>query len=659
MAQTDVTAAQAIANFRANRRVAAQTVSDTADQIARNLDGLRDVADNGGLASVTLSVAAPLAVSWAQYRDDGAVLDRVRGAFSLSVALAPASAAAALQADPRVAGFTVSDSASNIVERLDALNSAAKITAIIVANARPLVVSAAQAARDAAALAKVASGFSVAATVSSGSGRFNPVPLDDDRLSAPVQALLKSIDDDVTSGTLTLAPSLAGAGRGVIEARGGGQFAMGDDYSVLVGTATVPVTVFGGSHDGGRVLTGSGGIAFNAGSGRGTVLAGGGNNLISMLAGAGAQQVSTGGGDDTIVALTGANTISAGTGANQVLAQGGDDIINSSGDDLINVVSGRTTVNAAANNPTVFLGRDGSEFNGGSGRATVVVGIGASTLRSHGGGQLWLQSGGGLVTSDGADTIIGGSGSATVQATSGDDFVFAGLGRLEFRGGSGASTILGAASGSVSIAGGAGTVIGIAYGNTTYTGGSGADTIAAFGGSATITGGAGTGVFLGGPGGHNRIDGGSGRVTIFGGGDGDVLRAGSGAGDVIQAGSGAETISALGTTGRETFYTGSGRDLVLLGAGASQVLAGSGAATIVSGTGTDLFALQSGNHSDVVIRAFTSGKDFVSLLNYGTAEAARALAASTVVSGSQRLTLSDGATISFENVTGLTLRNFL
>ena len=138
MASSDVTALQAIANFRANRRGPVQGVADTADQVSRNLDALKDLAENGGLASITLWTTGPMSVSWGQYTDNKAVFDRMRGGFSLSVALVPASAAASVQADRLVTSFTVRDQAAEISARFDTLNSASKLTQIFTSDSRPL-----------------------------------------------------------------------------------------------------------------------------------------------------------------------------------------------------------------------------------------------------------------------------------------------------------------------------------------------------------------------------------------------------------------------------------------------------------------------------------------------------------------------------------------
>ena len=461
------------------------------------------------------------------------------------------------------------------------------------------------------------------------------------------------------TGIVVIGTNVAGAAWVVQQITSGGFYTASPNVGVVSNSATAAATLFGAATDGELVISGSGGLAFKAGAGAGTVLAAGGNNLISVYPGAGAQNIATGRGNDTIAVLSGANTIAAGAGTNLIFAQGGNDLITSSGLDLIDVPDGNSTINAGTNAPTIFLGSGRSQINAGQGNATVVVGAGAATVNSAGAGQIWMQAGGGVVNSQRADTVIGGTGVVTVNAGSADDFVFAGPGLLDFVGGSGVSTLLGASAGSASISGGAGSVIAVAYGATSFVGGAGAATVAAYGGSVTISGGTGTGVFLGGPAGGNRMAGGSGHATLIGGGAGDVLTAWTGGGTVLQAGSGAETLTALGSTGRNNFYGGAGPDLIVLGGGGDQVLAGAGAATMVGGAGADLFAFMSGNQPNVVIQNFVPGQDYVALLGFGSAEATKALSSAVTVSGSEQVTLSDGTRIQFLGVTGLQTSNFL
>ena len=467
----------------------------------------------------------------------------------------------------------------------------------------------------------------------------------------------------VVAGSNTAIP----AGKpGLLQVGTGGQYVISVGYSALIDTATTSATVFGGAMDGQLVVAGSSGLAFNAGAGAGTVIAGAGNNLISVLPGAGAQRIITGLGADTIVATFGNNLIQPGSGRNIILARGGNDTVVSTGNDVISIPDGNANITLGAYIipiggaipvRTVFLGSGVCQvfelFLDTLTPSVVVAGSAPTTITSQGADQLWMQAGGGVVNSYGhgpitviatesapqsqnvsvltpqttqqgtlgADTVIGGTGAITVNASYANDFIFAGPGAVNFVGGQGASTILGNAQGTASITGGAGSLVAIAYGQTSFTGGAGAATIAAFGGSVTINGGAGTGLFIGATTGNNRITAGTGNTTIYGGGAGDVLAAGSVGGGILVAGSGAETL--------------------------------------IGGAGADLFAAIQGKAGTLTIQNFTKGQDFFTLTGFTTTEAATALASSTLIAGSQQLTLSDGTKILFAGVTGLTVISFI
>ena len=473
--------------------------------------------------------------------------------------------------------------------------------------------------------------------------------------------VLPLVSGSVDGGSLVPAlpgdtPTIAAGSAGLLQVGQGGQYAVPTGFSAVIDTASTSATVFGGSSAGQLVVAGSSGLTFNAGQGAGTVIAGDGNNYVSILRGAGPQSVATGSGDDTVVATFGNNMVQTGAGSNLILAQGGNDSIVSAGGDLISCPDGNAAITlsgpASLQFPTgvqyrtVLLGRGASQVQDTSGvgliRSVIVVGSGASTISSATTDQIWMQAGGGLVQSTGyvgtilltdssvasatvtgysADTVIGGTGAITVNAIQANDFVFAGPGALQFTASLGASTILGNAQGIASITGGAGSVIAIAYGQTSFTGGSGAATVAAFGGSVTINGGAGTGLFVSATTGNNRITAGTGNTTIYGGGAGDVLAAGSVGGGILVAGSGAETL--------------------------------------VGGAGADLFAAIQGKIGTLTVQNFTKGQDFFTLTGFATTEASNALSSSTLIAGSQQLTLSDGTKILFVGVTGLGASSFI
>ena len=140
------------------------TVNDTALNIAGNIDALQALAGAAKLAAIAFTDAGTpsLSITYTQYTADGAALAKLSGSFALAVSGAPASAAAALQADSRVTGFSVSDTAGNVGAALDALNSASNMTSIALTDRSPLAISAAQYINDTAAIAKLAaSGMTV------------------------------------------------------------------------------------------------------------------------------------------------------------------------------------------------------------------------------------------------------------------------------------------------------------------------------------------------------------------------------------------------------------------------------------------------------------------------------------------------------------------
>ncbi|MBC7635737.1 MAG: hypothetical protein H7251_09060, partial [Acetobacteraceae bacterium] len=502
-----------------------------------------------------------------------------------------------------------------------------------------------------------------------GGGTIN-VEFDSAVRGAKGQSLIDRVNDGVRAGTISVAtvasggaaPAVPGGKSGEMLVHNVGTYTMANGYLTALIDAPARVTLSGGAAAGQLVMAGLGGLAFNGGPGTGTVMAGGGDNLVSMYpeAGAGSQHVDLGSGNDTVIGLAGNNTISAGLGRNQILLGSGANQVISTGDDLIAGGNGTATISSGGNAPVVYLGTGRSVFNGGGGRATVVGGGGTATINSPGNSQLWLGSNTDVVNSSGADTVIARTGAATVNAAAGNMFVFAGSGALDFHMGVGISTVLGA-SGPVILRGGVGSVIALAYAPMRYIGDQGADTIAAFGTASALNavGGSGRALFLGGPSGHNSITGGTGTSIMFGGGDGDVLTAGTGAGDTIKGGTGAETISAAGTRGIHKFYAGSGPNLIRTGDNNTSVLLSTGAATIVAGAGIDLYAFTSGNHPDVLIQNFKSGSDYLSLIGFAAGEAGNAIARSSTSGGSQSLTLTDGTHITFQNFTGLGVGNFL
>lgn len=512
-------------------------------------------------------------------------------------------------------------------------------------------------------------------------GSINAIPFGPGTVAGNAQAALDAINAGVIAGmTLvedfssgTPLPSIPQGQTGELRMLTGGVAALSTSYDAALIEYNA-ATLTGGSANGQVVIADSSGLAFNAGTGTGSVFAAGGNNLISSYYSFGSQHIELAGGNNTVVAFSNGNYISAGPGSNEILLQSGyNNTVESTGSDLIDfdgtIPYGSTTISAAANNPVVFLGVGDVVFNGGSGHATIVsqsieAFAGNATINVAGGSQVWLGLETDVITSTGADTIVGTSianaGAATVSATTGSDLIFAGSGPLDVNGGTGTTTILGSPSGSATLHGGAGGILALSFGNTTALGGAGTDTIAAFSGVLDATGGSGGALLLGSPWGNNILTAGSGQATIFGGGDGDVLSAGSTVGDFILAGPGAETISGIGTAGSNYFFGNSGPDLFKAGAGPTSIQLGTGSATIVaSQAALGLFAMVDGRASQVTVQGFASNLDYLSLQGYPAGEAAAALAGATASGGNETLTLSDGSHITFTASPGPLLANFL
>ena len=73
----------------------------------------------------------------AQYTADAAVLAKITSAYTLTVTGALASAAAGLQANTHVTGFTISDSSADVAGAIATLNGDTKLTSIALTDSNP------------------------------------------------------------------------------------------------------------------------------------------------------------------------------------------------------------------------------------------------------------------------------------------------------------------------------------------------------------------------------------------------------------------------------------------------------------------------------------------------------------------------------------------
>ena len=374
------------------------------------------------------------------------------------------------------------------------------------------------------------------------------------------------------------------------------QVAMPAGYTFLTDVATTPTTISGATATAGfeGVLSGTGGVTFNAGTTAGIFAAGGGANVFNGTTGS--FSVYTGDGNDTITTGAGSDFVDAGTGANVITLGAGMSYVSSTSNDLITGGSGLSTVGASGHGATI---------NGGTG-AILINSTGAADI-------VTLGAGGGSVFGGTNSTynlvgnamVIGDDGSNTVNAGGATAYVSAGSGNVLVHGGSGALTFLGGA------------------GNSTVTGGSAPVTLfGANGGSVTFTGTA-AGNML------TVID--SGKIDASGS---------TGGSDTLFGGLGANTI--LG---------GTGGDLFVVRSGVSSLTGGA------NGVNTyDFVASNTGGATDV-ISDFKSA-DKISVSGYTANTPGAVLQTATVSGGSTTITLSDQTKIVFQNYTNLGAGNF-
>jgi len=250
-------------------------------------------------------------------------------------------------------------------------------------------------------------------------------------------------------------------------------------YTFLVDSAPTAV-VFGSGAPGESILVGSGNLSFFATGGSGSVVGGGGNNIINIPSSdPGAWDIALGNGNNVIRALgSGNDTITAGTGHNTIQLGSGSDFITTAGSDTILASGGSETVTATGsdivfgNASQLFFvgsGGGGSTVYGGTGSDTVFGGSGPDLMFGGSAGNNLLQAGAG------AATLFGGG--------SGDQLFAAGSGPQALHAAAGNETLFGGfASGNDTFYGGAGSdQITTGFGNNTVVAGAGAATVAAVG----------------------------------------------------------------------------------------------------------------------------------------------------------------------------------
>jgi Ca2+-binding RTX toxin-like protein len=300
-----------------------------------------------------------------------------------------------------------------------------------------------------------------------------------EQITASINAGIKSGSIVTATDTDGTPPPVPSGASGALVQTQVGLAILPAGYTIDIVTKPGPAVVFGNGAAGETILSDvNTDLTFLATSGSGTVVAGGGNNRLSV-GGSANWSLYTGGGTDIIAALGTVNaTIGAGDGGNSILLGAGSDLILSTGKDTVVGGSGTATIDASSAHSDFVQGNNLQLlFVGGAGGATILGGNGSDTYigsAGHTNKQLIEGGSGGnnfLFAGDGAATLVGGgnhdqlfaygssgqlliaglgnetlsaafsSGNDTLRAASGHDLLQGGSGSDTFVGGSGRATV--------------------------------------------------------------------------------------------------------------------------------------------------------------------------------------------------------------------------
>lgn len=377
------------------------------------------------------------------------------------------------------------------------------------------------------------------------------------------------------------------------------------------------------------------------------VTAGGSHNIVLGGSPGGAMSYVSNGSGDTIAAF-GASTVNVslnGSGLEPGLGDlllAGSGIVNADVSGAFETIGGGSS--GSATNVTIntiglstdelVLGYQGSLSVVDNGQGDTIAPFASSSSSiTLGGSHNLLFAGSNSMTvsvSGTNDTVAGNTGAMTVTASSATT-VFEYTGALNFIGGTGASSIVGANGTPTAITVGAGGV-------TFWTGGNDTSSILGGVGISTLLGASGSVMYFSDP---TSTDGG--LQFSAGYGNESLDAAGSTTNDFYGAGANSVSVgstvyasdSIAGGSGDDTFTAGGGSDTLTSGAGDNQFV---------------FFASQTDGQHDYITN-WTSN-DSLFLLNYSNSGSANQLMAdSTSTDGALTITLSDSTQITFTNVT--------
>jgi Ca2+-binding RTX toxin-like protein len=381
----------------------------------------------------------------------------------------------------------------------------------------------------------------------------------------------------------------------------GGQIAVPLGYQYLIGAYSnaapsnpvTPINAFVGEGDFDNAIIDSGNssLAYTAGSGIVTIVAGGNFTMTTQTSGGGSGTLLLdGGGTELLTLSTGSWSITTGTGPGVITLGLGNDTVN---------VEGTDTIVGGSGSAVVVMDHGQDVYNGGNGTATIVD---AGNL----------------------DSVTGGAGRETV---------FAQTTGLRVQGGGGEVLFIDSVTG----------------GNTLIAGSGGAVVFGGPTGSTYTTGG--SYFFLTSGGGSDTINAASGSVgpIVFGSPDGRVAIDGGAAGGFVVAGAGSETVDASGSSQGLTFFAGTGDSDLIGGAGSNFFAASTGFTTMSGGLGNIYEFINGHAGATNVITDFNS-YDGLYLANFGLGSG-DGIQSEIENNGTLDMQLSDGTQIVFDNIT--------
>ena len=362
---------------------------------------------------------------------------------------------------------------------------------------------------------------------------------------------------------------------------------------IIAGTGNDFVSIVGnGNYN--RILLNSGDDTVITGGNESTINVGAGKNFVTLNSGSSDNSIIAGSGNDSVLINNsgGSNKISLGAGNNTVKsAKGRENVYTGDGDDKITVEGGYISVGGGKNN--VSLNSGDTEIIAGAGDDTInVADIGEQRYYN----KINVGDGNNYINNSNVElsTIGAGSGNDTIITGGGEG------GDWGYSWTSHTSIVAGAGNNKISVNSG------ITYGKITA--GKGNDFVS-----------------LGGDGSDNIISVGNGRNTIF---TNHYYDTNYNTYNTIEAGTGSDLIY---TSGNYSFINaGSGRNLVSLAGGKNN--------TIVTGKGNDTITLAADANNNVII--FGGGNDLV--CNYHDGDTVFATGALTKRTSGTNIILTDG-----------------